>query len=131
MSFERRGVGGSSTSFKNGTRVTTEIEEIRIDAKDLRVGMFVCRLDRSWESTPFPLQGVELHTQEDVRRMRELCAYVYIDRRREAVDHSHLLKSGKRRSEARFTRTTRYSDEISVDEELPNAQHALATATEM
>jgi HD-GYP domain-containing protein (c-di-GMP phosphodiesterase class II) len=111
--------------------VTTEIEETRIDATDLRVGMFVCRLDRPWESTPFPLQGVELRTLEDVRKLRELCAYVYIDRRRDAVDHSHMLKSGDRRPELRFTRATRYADDVSVEEELPNAQAALSTAAEM
>lgn len=111
--------------------MTTEIEETRIDATDLRVGMFVCRLDRPWESTPFPLQGVELRTQEDVRTLRNLCAYVYIDRHRDAVDHSHMLKSGDRRPELRFTRVAHYADNVSVEDELPNAQEALRTAAEM
>ncbi len=111
--------------------MTTEIEETRIDATDLRVGMFVCRLDRPWESTPFPLQGIELRTHDDVRKLRDLCAYVYIDRRREAVDHSHMLKNGARRPELRFTRVAHYADTVSVEEELPNAEAALGTATEM
>jgi HD-GYP domain-containing protein (c-di-GMP phosphodiesterase class II) len=111
--------------------VATEIEETRIDATDLRVGMFVCRLDRPWESTPFPLQGIELRTQEDVRNLRNLCAYVYIDRHRQAVDHSHMLKSGDRKPELRFTRVVHYTDAVSVEDELPNAQAALRTATEM
>ena len=111
--------------------VTTEIEETRIAAADLRVGMFVCRLDRPWESTPFPLQGFELRMQDDLRKLRELCAYVYIDRRREATDHSHTLKAGDRRPEQRFTRVTQYADKISVEEELPNAREALRTAAEL
>ena len=111
--------------------MTTEIEETRIAAADLRVGMFVCRLDRPWEGTPFPLQGVELRTQADVRALRELCEYVYIDRHRELVDHSRLLKSAERRSEQRFVRAIRYQDKVSVEEELPSAQQALGTATEM
>ena len=111
--------------------MTTEIEETRIDATDLRVGMFVCRLDRPWESTPFPLQGIELRTLEDVRKLRDLCAYVYIDRHREAVDHAHMLKNGDRRPELRFTRVTHYADNVSVEDELPNAQAALSTAAEM
>ena len=116
---------------KGSTRVATEIEETRIDATDLRVGMFVCRLDRPWESTPFPLQGIELRTDEDVRTLRDLCAWVYIDRHREAVDHSHLLKSGARRSELRFTRVAHYTDQVSIEDELPNAQAAFRTATQM
>jgi HD-GYP domain-containing protein (c-di-GMP phosphodiesterase class II) len=63
--------------------VATEIEEQRIDTVDLRPGMFVCRLDRPWEGTPFQLQGVELRTEADIRAVRELCKFVYIDARRE------------------------------------------------
>jgi len=63
--------------------VATEIEEQRIDTVDLRPGMFVCRLDRPWEGTPFQLQGVELRTDDDIRAVRELCKFVYIDARRE------------------------------------------------
>lgn len=111
--------------------MTTEIEETRISAADLRVGMFVCRLDRPWEGTSFPLQGVELRTLDDVRKLRELCEYVYIDRHHEAVDHSRMLKSGERRPEQRFTRVIRYPDKINVEDELPSAQQALGTATEM
>lgn len=116
---------------KIGASVTTEIEETRIGASDLRVGMFVCRLDRPWEGTPYPLQGVELRTQEDVRKLREFCAYVYVDRRHEAVDHSHKLKNGDRRPEFRFTHVKQYANDIDVDQELPNAREAMRTATEM
>jgi len=116
---------------RTGTRVTTEIEETRINAADLRVGMFVCRLDRPWEGTPFPLQGLELRTPEDVRKLRELCTYVYIDRHSELVDHSRMLKSGEQRPEQRFTRATRYANKLSIDEELPSAREALSTAAEM
>lgn len=115
---------------RNGT-VTTEIEETRIAATDLRVGMYVCRLDRPWEATPYLLQGIELRTPEDVRRLRELCEYVYIDRHRELVDHSLLLKSAEPRPEQRFTRAIRYADKLSVEEELPSAREAIGTATEM
>jgi HD-GYP domain-containing protein (c-di-GMP phosphodiesterase class II) len=63
--------------------VATEIEEQRIDTVDLRPGMFVCRLDRPWEGTPFQLQGVELRTEDDIRAVRQLCKFVYIDARRQ------------------------------------------------
>lgn len=60
-----------------------EIEEKRIDTVDLRLGMFVCRLDRPWEGTPFLLQGIELRSEDDIRVVRELCKFVYIDARRQ------------------------------------------------
>ena len=61
------------------TNVTTEIEERRIDAADLRVGMYICRLDRPWEGTPFPLQGFEVRDEDDIRTVREWSRHVYID----------------------------------------------------
>ena len=42
-----------------------ELKEQCTDVADLRIGMFVCRLDRPWEETPFPLQGVELVSDAD------------------------------------------------------------------
>ncbi|HEX6833163.1 MAG TPA: DUF3391 domain-containing protein, partial [Rudaea sp.] len=63
--------------------MATEIEESRIDTADLQIGMFVCRLDRPWEDTPFPLQGLELRTREEIAELRALCRFVFIDARRE------------------------------------------------
>ncbi len=73
--------------------VATEIEEQRIDTVDLRPGMFVCRLDRPWEGTPFLLQGLELRTDEEIRVVRELCKFVYIDARRELDLRRHKLQT--------------------------------------
>jgi HD-GYP domain-containing protein (c-di-GMP phosphodiesterase class II) len=112
-------------------RVTTEIDERRIDAKDLRIGMFVCRLDRSWEGTPFPLQGVELRSPEDIQTIRELCQFVYIDARREAVEGTHKVLTREKLAPSRFRTGIAYVDRASVEEELPRAQTALKNAAEM
>lgn len=112
-------------------KVATEIEESRIDTADLRVGMFVCRLDRPWEGTPFPLQGLELHTEDDVRAVRELCRFVYIDAHRELIDHRRQLLTRGNVQEARFKRSATYADKVSVEEELPRARDALRTARDM
>ena len=53
--------------------MATELEEVRIDTASLIVGMFVSRLDRPWEGTPFPLQGCESRTDCEMRTLRELC----------------------------------------------------------
>jgi HD-GYP domain-containing protein (c-di-GMP phosphodiesterase class II) len=127
-------------------RVAIEIEESRIDTADLRVGMFVCRLDRPWEGTPFPLQGFELRTEEEIKALQAMSTYVFIDALRESTysrDHlkslaraehhgvGYLTRSSWGLPEARFKRVRTYTDEASVEEELPRAREALQTASEM
>jgi putative nucleotidyltransferase with HDIG domain len=111
--------------------VTTEIDERRIDAIDLRIGMFVCRLDRPWEGTPFPLQGVELHTDADINAVRELCQFVYIDAHRMVSDGERPVLTRDSLISSRFKTITAYVDKSSVDEELPRAVKALNNVTEM
>ena len=67
--------------------MTTELEEVRVDVASLAIGMFVSRLDRPWEGTPFLLQGFELRTEQELATLRGLCKFVYIDRRREIDTH--------------------------------------------
>jgi HD-GYP domain-containing protein (c-di-GMP phosphodiesterase class II) len=113
--------------------VTTELEQIRIDTADLAVGMFVCGLDRPWEGTQFPLQGIEVRSEDDVRALRELCRFVYIDRRRELSMGRHRLLTlarGDRRDTA-FRRATTYADKIGVQEEMPRAREALRATSEL
>ncbi|MEP7185181.1 MAG: HD-GYP domain-containing protein [Rhodanobacter sp.] len=108
-----------------------EIEERRIDVADLQIGMFVCRLDRPWEDTPFPLQGVELVREEDIATLRQLCHVVYIDARRQ-VAHGQprsLLRTNL--SQTRFENATRYQDIAGVEEEAPRARAALDGASLM
>jgi len=111
--------------------VITEIDERRIDAMDLKIGMFVCRLDRPWEGTPFPLQGVELRTDADIKAIRDLCHYVYIDALRLAVDTSRTVLARESLAETRFRSSVTYVDRATVDEEMPHAVEALANATAM
>jgi HD-GYP domain-containing protein (c-di-GMP phosphodiesterase class II) len=54
-------------------------ERVRVQARDLRLGMFVCELDRPWLETPFLMQGFELNTPADIEAVQEHCEYVYVD----------------------------------------------------
>ena len=56
-----------------------EIEERQLQVHELRVGMFVCRLDRPWTETPFALQGFMIRDQAQVERLAEYCGSVWID----------------------------------------------------
>jgi HD-GYP domain-containing protein (c-di-GMP phosphodiesterase class II) len=53
--------------------------EVRISVKGLEPGMFVCRLDRPWIETPFPLEGMQLRSETEVRDIQGICSFVYVD----------------------------------------------------
>lgn len=58
-----------------GTRLTRR----RLDAWQLKIGMYVCEVDRPWRETPFLFQGFPLLTAEDIQAVQACCQYVFID----------------------------------------------------
>ncbi len=56
-----------------------KIEKEKVSVKFLKVGMYVCKLDRSWLETPFPFQGFYIRSQSEIRDLRAFCEHVYID----------------------------------------------------
>ncbi|WP_439510193.1 HD-GYP domain-containing protein [Marinimicrobium koreense] len=52
---------------------------IKIHVSELRVGMFVSKLDRDWLETPFLVQGFMIEGPEDVETVAEYADYVWID----------------------------------------------------
>jgi HD-GYP domain-containing protein (c-di-GMP phosphodiesterase class II) len=113
------------------SHLTTELQEVCIPVADLRIGMFVCRLDRPWEGTPFPLQGVEVLRDSDVAMLREWCNQVFVDARREVVDGPKLTLKRTQLDSERFSGSVRYADPVAFEIELPRAQQALDSATAM
>ncbi|TAN03745.1 MAG: HD-GYP domain-containing protein [Rhodanobacteraceae bacterium] len=113
--------------------MTTELEEVRIDTASLAVGMFVSRLDRPWVGTPFPLQGFEIRSKDDLRALRELCRYVYIDRRREIDPGRRPLLTLARGDggDARPMSVTTYANTVSIEEEIPKAREALRATSDL
>ena len=60
-------------------------EKVFTPVEDLLIGMYVTELDRPWEEAPFLFQGFELETEEQVRKVRDLCEYVYIDMTKQVI----------------------------------------------
>ena len=64
----------------------------KIPVGELRIGMFVSRLDRDWLETPFLLQGFHIEEEDDIDVISEYCQFVYIDDEKsvkpKASDHS-------------------------------------------
>ena len=55
------------------------IKQVKVSVNDLTIGMYVSQLDRPWTHTPFPLQGFQIRTTEDINTVRHYCDYVFID----------------------------------------------------
>jgi HD-GYP domain-containing protein (c-di-GMP phosphodiesterase class II) len=55
--------------------------KIKVNTADLRVGMYVCELDRPWLDSPFLLQGFPLQTESDIEDVQQTCDYVYVNTR--------------------------------------------------
>jgi len=64
-----------------------KIEKARLHVSDLRVGMYVCELDRPWLETPFLLQGFEVDNDEIIDEVMQYCQHVHIDVDRSKIDN--------------------------------------------
>ncbi|MCP5161225.1 MAG: HD-GYP domain-containing protein [Hahellaceae bacterium] len=104
-------------------------KRVKIPVSELQLGMYIAELDRPWAGTPFLYQGFYLYTPEDIRDVRDVCEWVYIDAKQEdwteSVEKTISMPSGKKtiRIEQPRSRTT-YLTKIPVSEEMPHAQQA-------
>lgn len=69
------------------------VELVRVDVKDLKIGMFVSRLDRPWLETNFLFQGFELKNQADIDEVQRQCEYVYIDVNKQTAVPKYVARS--------------------------------------
>ena len=112
------------------------LEIVKIFAADLETGMYVSSLDRPWLETPFSLQGFQLHTDDEVKRLQEFCQYVYIDSEKSAQDSGTLRRKVRNRprkstQEMFSNRTIKvYKDGSNWGDEYPKAQAAVQALSE-
>jgi HD-GYP domain-containing protein (c-di-GMP phosphodiesterase class II) len=57
-------------------------KQVRVE--DLKVGMYVVELDRSWIGTPFDFQGFPLTGDDQINALKVYCKSVFVDPEREA-----------------------------------------------
>jgi HD-GYP domain-containing protein (c-di-GMP phosphodiesterase class II) len=72
----------------------TQSQEVKIRAFDLEVGMYVCRLDKDWAETSYPLQGFLIENDLQIQKLTDECEYVYIDGSRKKFENSPRATSG-------------------------------------
>lgn len=79
----------ASTARKTQRTQKTRKQHVKMDVKDLRVGMFVVELDKPWEESGFMFQGLELKSPADVLAVQKECQHVWVD-----YDEFSLSKDG-------------------------------------
>lgn len=101
------------------------VDERHIRAARLAPGMYVSRLDRPWEGTPFPLQGFVVESQDALDWVAANCAAVWID-----VSLGLAPPDDSRRiPESELIGARHYRNTAGFTEELPQAHEALAETT--
>ncbi|MBE0622131.1 MAG: DUF3391 domain-containing protein [Burkholderiales bacterium] len=101
-----------------------ELKEISVD--ELKLGMYVSKLDRPWTETPFVFQGFILRSEKQIEVMKKFCRHVFVDPEKEDLSESEAHAGG---SVASIRGTTVYKDSASLDVELPRARTAIVETT--
>lgn len=60
-------------------------EKVRINSSELKMGMFVCELDRPWVESPFLVHGFSIKDQTQLSQLQSLCSYVHINLKKSQV----------------------------------------------
>lgn len=55
------------------------LDEVYTRVHNLRIGMYVCKLDRPWVETSFKFQGFLIETEQELQALRNACEHVFID----------------------------------------------------
>jgi HD-GYP domain-containing protein (c-di-GMP phosphodiesterase class II) len=105
------------------------VSEQKVDVANLAKGMYVCRLDRDWLGTPFPIQGFYVDDSDDVAALRKLCDFVVIDRNRSQLPPGSS-ESLSLPPEQRM-RVAEYRNTATLAEEMPRARMAHEQASSL
>jgi len=115
--------------------MNTPGREVRISVKGLALGMYVSRLDRPWIETSFPMQGLKISSDSELRKLQNLCSYVYIDTssgsspdpRYLEYDEPAVVREAKARDEVARLRKTEWTLQTGFEDELHSAGEAHQT----
>jgi HD-GYP domain-containing protein (c-di-GMP phosphodiesterase class II) len=93
----------------------------RINVEDLRVGMYVSRLDKPWLESKFLFQGFVLKNQADIDAVREQCKFVYIDENKQ--NKTQIVKARDAYSKEWLDKNTPPDKLSSFEKEIEHAEY--------
>jgi len=99
---------------------------IKLHPRDLRLGMYVCALDRPWLDSPFLFQGFILSTEQELQTLHELCDFVLIDPERSP----QLQITAERLAQSDSSDKIHYPVEVEIEEEIAKATVLYSSALE-
>ena len=82
VTFARRGSGAFRAHIATPL-YNRLMNKKQVAVNDLRLGMYVVELDRSWIGTPFDFQGFPLTSDDQIKSLKVYCKFVYVDPERE------------------------------------------------
>lgn len=56
-----------------------EVVQLKVNADEITVGMYVSQLDKPWLETSFKLQGFLIRDESEIIELQKFCKYVFID----------------------------------------------------
>jgi putative nucleotidyltransferase with HDIG domain len=99
-------------------RTVKEKKIMQIPVTGLKVGMYVCELDRPWLETPFILQGFHIRGIDDIDEIAKYCQSVYI----ELSEDSWLPATERATSDTKIARVQTYTTTSARKDELHAAK---------
>jgi HD-GYP domain-containing protein (c-di-GMP phosphodiesterase class II) len=69
---------------------------IKVLVGDLKVGMYVDRLDRPWTETRFMYQGFFIRNEETAEELRRVCKFVFVDMHHHDDEARPMPRAGER-----------------------------------
>jgi HD-GYP domain-containing protein (c-di-GMP phosphodiesterase class II) len=105
-------------------RTTTEKKIMRMPVAGLKIGMYVCELDRPWLETPFILQGFHIRSIDDIDEIAKYCQSVYVE-----LSEDAWLPATERTLQAPGNvRTKNYINTANRKDEIQHAKNAHTNA---
>lgn len=102
------------------------LEERQMLVGLLEKGMYVSRLDRDWVGTPFPFQGFEITSDEDIELLSAYCTSVFIDVQKSLINARPSLRVGSAPRNVFPPRGPEYHNTVDIKEEIPRAREVHA-----
>lgn len=102
------------------------LEERQMLVGLLEKGMYVSRLDRDWVGTPFPFQGFEIKSEEDIELLAAYCTSVFIDVAKSIVTDRPSLRVSQTPRNVFPPRGPEYHNTVDIKDEIPAAREVHA-----
>jgi HD-GYP domain-containing protein (c-di-GMP phosphodiesterase class II) len=103
------------------SRGITTLHKLKVPVGDLKIGMYVCELDRPWLDSPFLFQGFMLATRADIEAVQKVCEYVYIDAYKTQYPEATEARQSSQTQQLTWTAAPP-EKRVSIEQEIDKAQ---------